>query len=108
MRVGHSFLRRFMKFPFAIGNSFSSVSPLRSFVMTELGQDVIEYALLCALIALSAVSLAVSFQLNIENAYSTINSKNTHAHGNAFGKGHGSGNPGRGNPGGNGNGNGNP
>ena len=46
MRAGHSSLRRFMKFPLAIGNSFSSVSPLCNFVTTELGQDVIEYALL--------------------------------------------------------------
>ena len=87
---------------------FSNVSALHRFVKTELGQDVIEYALSCALIALMGVSLAVSFQFNIDTAYSTINSKNQHAHGNAFGKGHGSGNPGRGNSGGNGNGNSNP
>ena len=78
----------------------------KSFFTAECGQDVIEYVLLCALVALAGVTLAIPLVVNIDTAYSTINSKNQKAHGNAFGKGHGSGNPGRGNPGGNGNGDG--
>ena len=88
---------------------------LNRFFKAEVGQDVIEYALLCALMAFAGAGLAVSIGLNIDAAYNTIASKNKDAHGNAFGKGHGSGNPGRGNPGGNskgdggaGDGNGNP
>ena len=77
-----------------------------SLFKTEVGQDVIEYALLCALMASFGAGLAVSIGLKIDTAYSTIDSKNQQAHGNAFGKGHGSGNPGRGNPGGNGKGDG--
>ena len=76
------------------------------FFKTEVGQDVIEYALLCALLALTGTGLAVSIALKIDSAYNTIDSKNKHAHGNAFGKGHGSGNPGQGNPGGHGKGDG--
>jgi Flp pilus assembly pilin Flp len=84
------------------------MTAVNSFFKAEFAQDVIEYALLCALVALTGVGLAVSIGLNVDTAYSTINSKNQKAHGNAFGKGHGSGNPGQGNPGGNGDGNGNP
>ena len=76
------------------------------FFKTEVGQDVIEYALLCALVAFTGAGLALSIGLNIDTAYNTIDSKHKQAHGNAFGKGHGSGNPGRGNPGGDGKGDG--
>jgi Flp pilus assembly pilin Flp len=76
------------------------------FFKTEVGQDVIEYALLCALMASIGAGLAVSIGLNIDTAYKTIDSKHKQALGNAFGKGHGSGNPGRGNPGGDGKGDG--
>ena len=82
------------------------MTAVKRFFKAEFGQDVIEYVLLCALVALAGVTLAIPLVVNIDTAYSTINSKNQKAHGNAFGKGHGSGNPGRGNPGGNGNGDG--
>jgi len=77
------------------------MTAVKSFFKTEFGQDVIEYVLLCALVALAGVALAIPLVVNIDTAYSTINSKNQKAHGNAFGKDHGTGNPGRGNPGGN-------
>ena len=100
-----------MRFPVAsttrLPYTFLNMSaPLRRFFKAELGQAVIEYVLLCALMALAGVGLAVSVGVNMDSAYSKINAKNNEAHGNAFGKGHGSGNPGRGNPGGNGKGDG--
>lgn len=55
---------------------------MRRFLRTELGQDVIEYALLCALMAFAGAGMAVSVSNNIGNAFHSINTKNQKAHGN--------------------------
>jgi Flp pilus assembly pilin Flp len=52
---------------------------VNGFFKTEVGQDVIEYALLCALMASIGAGLAVSIGLNIDTAYNTIDSKHKQA-----------------------------
>ena len=67
------------------------MSWLHRFLKLELGQDVIEYALLCGLVALALAGVAASVGPNIGNAFNSINAKNEKAHGKALGKGNGNG-----------------
>ena len=45
------------------------MTPVHRFFKAEFGQDVIEYALLCTLVALTGVGLAVSIGLDVDTAY---------------------------------------
>ena len=80
------------------------MSPLNRFLKSESGQDVIEYVLLCGLLAVIGGALAVSVGNSISTAYNNIGAKQDQALGvGSQGQGNGHGNGGDGNGKGKGN-----
>jgi pilus assembly protein Flp/PilA len=53
---------------------FSFLSMLKNVVRHEEGQDLIEYALICALIALACVGTMPSIGTALNNIFSSVNS----------------------------------
>jgi len=79
-------------------------SGLNRFLKTESGQDVIEYVLLCGLLAVVGAALAVSVGNSISTAYNNIGAKQGQTLGvGSQGQGDGHGNGGDGNGKGKGN-----
>ena len=80
------------------------MSALNRFLKSESGQDVIEYVLLCGLLALIGGALAVSLGNSISTAYNNIGAKQDQALAvGSQGQGNGHGNGGDGNDKGKGN-----
>jgi len=82
------------------------MSALNRFLKSESGQDVIEYVLLCGLLAVIGGALAVSVGNSISTAYNNIGAKQDQAlavGSQGEGKGNGHGNGGDGNDKGKGN-----
>lgn len=54
---------------------------IRSFLMEEDGQDLVEYSLLLAFIALAAVAVLSNVKTSINGLWTTVNSRLTSANG---------------------------